>query len=53
MYYSEVLPELAFINDQVILDKITELVELNLTLHAKQPTKVRESVVLESLNYVV
>ena len=41
MHYSEVLPEVVFINSQVILDKITELVEHSLTLRAKQPTQVR------------
>ena len=41
MHYSEVLPEVVFINSQVILDKITELVEHSLTLRAKLPTQVR------------
>ena len=41
MHYSEVLPEVVFINSQVILDKITELVEHSLTLRAKQPTQVQ------------
>ena len=41
MHYSEVLPEVVFINAQVILDKITELVEHSLTLHANQPTQIR------------
>ena len=41
MHYSEVLPEVVFINSQVILDKITELVEHSLILRAKQPTKIR------------
>jgi hypothetical protein len=41
MHYSEVLPEVVFINHQVILDKITELVEHSLTLRAKQPTQVQ------------
>ena len=41
MHYREVLPEVVFINSQVILDKITELVEHSLTLHAKQRTQIR------------
>ena len=41
MHYSEVLPEVVFINSQVVLDKITELVEHSLTLRAKLPTQVR------------
>ena len=41
MHYSEVLPEVVFINSQVILDKITELVEHSLTLRAKQPTQIQ------------
>ena len=41
MHYSEVLPEVVFINSQVILDKITELVEHSLTLRAKLPTQVQ------------
>ena len=35
MYYSELLPEVVFINSQVILDKITELVEHSLTLRVE------------------
>ena len=41
MHHSEVLPEVVFINSQVVLDKITELVEHSLTLRAKLPTQVR------------
>ena len=41
MHYSEVLPEVVFINSQVILDKITELVEHSLTLRAKLPTQAK------------
>ena len=41
MHYSEVLPEVVFINSQVVLDKITELVEHSLTLRAKLPTQVQ------------
>ena len=39
MHYSEILPEVVFIDAQVILDKITELVEYSLRLRANQPTK--------------
>ena len=41
MHYSEVLPEVVFIDAQVILDKITELVEHSLVLRAEQPTQIR------------
>ena len=41
MYYNEVLPEVVFINSQVILDKITELVEHSLILRENQPTLVQ------------
>ena len=41
MHYSEVLPEVVFINSQVILDKITELVEHSLILRENQPTRVQ------------
>ena len=41
MHYSKVLPEVVFIDAQVILDKITELVEHSLVLRAKQPTQIR------------
>ena len=40
MHYSEVLPDVVFIDAQVILDKITELVEHSLVLHANQPTQI-------------
>ena len=41
MHYSEVLPEVVFIDAQVILDKITELVEHSSVLCAKQPTQIQ------------
>ena len=41
MHYSELLPEVVFINSQVILDKITELVEHSLTLRAELPTQIQ------------
>ena len=41
MHYSEVLPEVVFINSQVILNKITELVEHSLILRENQPTQVQ------------
>ena len=41
MHYSEVLPEVVFLDAQVILDKITELVEHSLVLHADHPTQIR------------
>ena len=41
MHYSEVLPEVVFIDAQVILDKITELVEHSLVLRAEYPTQIR------------
>ena len=41
MHYSEILPEVVFIDAQVILDKITELVEHSLMLRANQPTQVQ------------
>ena len=41
MHYSEVLPDVVFINAQVVLNKITELVEHSLLLRAKQPTQIR------------
>ena len=41
MHYSKVLPEVVFIDAQVILDKITELVEHSLVLRAEQPTQIR------------
>ena len=39
--YSDVLPEVVFIDAQIILDKITELVEHSLLLRARQPTNIR------------
>ena len=39
MHYSEVLPEVVFINSQVILDKITELVEHSIILRENQATQ--------------
>ena len=41
MHYSEVLPDVVFINSQVILDKITELVEHSLVLRSDQPSDVQ------------
>ena len=41
MHYSEVLPEVVFINSQIILDKITELVEHSLILRGNQPTQIQ------------
>ena len=41
MHYSKLLPEVVFIDAQVILDKITELVEHSLVLRAEQPTQIR------------
>ena len=43
MHYSEVLPEVVFINAQVILDKITELVEHSLILRENQPTQIQST----------
>lgn len=41
MHYSEILSEVVFIDAQVILDKITELVEHSLVMHANQPAEVQ------------
>ena len=35
MYYKDILPDVVFINAQVLLDKITELVEYSIELRAK------------------
>ena len=40
MYYKDILPEVVFINAQVLLDKITELVEYSIELRAKPSNQV-------------
>ena len=40
MYYKDILPNVVFIDSQVLLDKITELVEYSIELRAKSSSRV-------------